>query len=688
MRKYIILVIIMASFVFASHAKAFTEEETIGRLQATINSLTAQLASMQAQLDSMLENQPDGGLWDPITVNLAVGSDGGAVRLLQEFLKSRGFYTGVVTGYFGATTKEAVIKYQAAKGMPATGYVGPQTRAKINAEMKVADPISNGSCIGVTPSVSDIKLQSNVNAVTVPTKSVYVGDSVKIEWQGRCLDTFNVTLRDIKGKEVYKTIAENTLKNGAIWIVSEADYNNDEYVIIHVETADGKYKSTTGKIAISKKSANTQSFLNIDRVKFNKNTGVLDVTWKYSGISRLDTRMVAISLSKGDVSISNGIASRVELKDQLITKRSASFNIADYAKQLGKKIEGDYVVRVECLGLTSSSCEADGYDIETVNFSMATSAGVESSIISETRITNLSSTRTLRPGSYETVYGAMYRVSPQPVTVERIDVRLDNLTNNRPSTDYIDSIQLLDSNQKSIATVRSVDFDQDEINKSGLRFTGVKYRLEDNKGLYLRVNTKASFPEKAEFNLYIPENGIRFVDGTAVSETFGKGLVKFKVSFEPSIVVNQTGSIPLNSPLYQKVEIVLPNGVKQTFMEKSGTNPAPLLTSMDKVTVAQGSTVTVNGKNLVVGGENMVFIDTLKGATYQVNAQALNNADGGQRITFTVDSTWNPGQYYVYVLNKNGTSNYRGLTIMSAQGANAYSGLMDALNYIQGQLSR
>jgi hypothetical protein len=71
--------------------------------------------------------------------NLTVGSTGNDVVLLQNGLIAGGFSipsisSGEATpGYFGSQTKSAVQAYQSARGIPNTGFVGPLTRAALNA---------------------------------------------------------------------------------------------------------------------------------------------------------------------------------------------------------------------------------------------------------------------------------------------------------------------------------------------------------------------------------------------------------------------------------------------------------------------------------------------------------------------------------------------------------------------------
>ena len=63
---------------------------------------------------------------------LGIGSRGAAATELQKRLTLLGFYTGPVTGYYGAMTASAVKVFQKAHGISAIGSVGPATRAALN----------------------------------------------------------------------------------------------------------------------------------------------------------------------------------------------------------------------------------------------------------------------------------------------------------------------------------------------------------------------------------------------------------------------------------------------------------------------------------------------------------------------------------------------------------------------------
>lgn len=81
--------------------------------------------------------------------NLTIGSRGTEVVALQTFLENRGFLVmpaGVAKGYFGALTRSALAKYQAANGIaPAVGYFGPITRAHVNNAVVVVTPPNNNN---------------------------------------------------------------------------------------------------------------------------------------------------------------------------------------------------------------------------------------------------------------------------------------------------------------------------------------------------------------------------------------------------------------------------------------------------------------------------------------------------------------------------------------------------------------
>ncbi|MDD4980483.1 MAG: peptidoglycan-binding domain-containing protein [Candidatus Omnitrophica bacterium] len=53
-------------------------------------------------------------------------------KQIQRALKSAGFYQGPIDGKIGSKTKEAIIKFQKAKGLKADGIVGKRTSAQLS----------------------------------------------------------------------------------------------------------------------------------------------------------------------------------------------------------------------------------------------------------------------------------------------------------------------------------------------------------------------------------------------------------------------------------------------------------------------------------------------------------------------------------------------------------------------------
>lgn len=209
------------------------------------------------------------------TRDLTLGSTGADVTELQTVLESKGYLTipaGTSKGYFGALTKAAVIKWQTAVGLPATGYFGPMSRAKI-AETGTT---TGGSTTGSTT------LKGDAGDLTITERSsgtedkVLEGDedvpvlgfeaeaegsdiavtSVKVKLQhtsgtgstklGRYIDSVSI----MQGDEVVGTAdAADFTKNGSLYTksinVSKAVVDQDEKSKFYVAvTAVGNIDST------------------------------------------------------------------------------------------------------------------------------------------------------------------------------------------------------------------------------------------------------------------------------------------------------------------------------------------------------------------------------------------------------------------------------------------------------------
>lgn len=124
--------------------------------QAQIAALMAQIAALQTQLGT-----PSTSSYN-FAKNLTLGSKGADVTALQNVLISGGFLKiAAPTAYFGPATKAAVIAWQkSASVSPASGFVGPLSRAKLNAAV-VTTTTSTTTTVPVTGGAIAVGLASD-----------------------------------------------------------------------------------------------------------------------------------------------------------------------------------------------------------------------------------------------------------------------------------------------------------------------------------------------------------------------------------------------------------------------------------------------------------------------------------------------------------------------------------------------
>ncbi|MDX2216093.1 MAG: peptidoglycan-binding protein [Oculatellaceae cyanobacterium bins.114] len=88
------------------------------------------------------------------------GDSGTAVASLQTRLRELGFYSGVSSGEFDASTEEAVRAFQRSRGLTADGVVGAQTASSLNLA-NIADPEGGRySVLALQRRLRDLRLYS------------------------------------------------------------------------------------------------------------------------------------------------------------------------------------------------------------------------------------------------------------------------------------------------------------------------------------------------------------------------------------------------------------------------------------------------------------------------------------------------------------------------------------------------
>ena len=189
-------VALLAAPLAANAQSASTQSQTQTILQQ-ITQLQQQLAALRSQHATTTPSTTGGQSdWGPLVCSfldhdIAWGANDTAtstsVTFLQRFL-SRNYSTyypqGLVTGYYGSATQAAIKRYQQAHGISQTGYVGPLTRAAIEAECNGTGGGGTGGGIAssTTPYALTAQPSSGSSPLTVAFTATPVGTADASTW--------------------------------------------------------------------------------------------------------------------------------------------------------------------------------------------------------------------------------------------------------------------------------------------------------------------------------------------------------------------------------------------------------------------------------------------------------------------------------------------------------------------------
>lgn len=149
-KRFITGVLAAMLFVAPFATSALTTDEVqarINELLAKVRELTSQITTLQGQLPGTSPSQPIPAygmrhrICNVLDRSLTQGQTDDGVKSLQEFLKGEGYLNAEASGYFGALTKEALIRWQASQGVVASpdariagaGLFGPKTKDRLRA---------------------------------------------------------------------------------------------------------------------------------------------------------------------------------------------------------------------------------------------------------------------------------------------------------------------------------------------------------------------------------------------------------------------------------------------------------------------------------------------------------------------------------------------------------------------------
>ncbi len=142
-------------------------------IQNTINAESARSAELNVELNSKLG----------IIHTLRRHSTGNDVKLLQQFLKVYGVYPeGLVTGYFGPLTEQAVKKFQEEESIDNVGIAGPKTRTRIfEISQQKAKSIATKS-ISANPKIIDAVLTTDIaeNGIAIAPATSFTSTTIHI----------------------------------------------------------------------------------------------------------------------------------------------------------------------------------------------------------------------------------------------------------------------------------------------------------------------------------------------------------------------------------------------------------------------------------------------------------------------------------------------------------------------------
>ncbi len=100
---------------------------------------------------------------------LRVGSRGEAVKQLQTQLQQLGYFSGTVDGIYGNATRQAIVEFQTATGMPVDGMAGAETIAQLQTASPKAAAGTNANGSAVNGSVEVAIASPTATSTATPT---------------------------------------------------------------------------------------------------------------------------------------------------------------------------------------------------------------------------------------------------------------------------------------------------------------------------------------------------------------------------------------------------------------------------------------------------------------------------------------------------------------------------------------
>ncbi len=172
---------------------------------------------------------------------LELGMTGSDVTTLQTFLATDTsiYPRGLVTGYFGALTKDAVSRFQAQNGISAVGRVGPQTLPVLN--LKFANGGTTMSTTLDAPIISNVAVSANRNNANVHWTTNEYARGV-VYYSNSQLATYeHENSVDVSGNVA---MTDNTVRTTQDVALSNLEANTRYYYLVYTTDQDGNVSVT------------------------------------------------------------------------------------------------------------------------------------------------------------------------------------------------------------------------------------------------------------------------------------------------------------------------------------------------------------------------------------------------------------------------------------------------------------
>lgn len=342
-----------------------TRQALITTLQTRITELKAQLDSLTAQLQT-LQAQGENEIVDisgtfKILNQLRLGAKNDDVKKLQELLATDPsvYPSGLITGYYGKMTENAVKKLQKKLCLPEVGSVGPQTLWRVNELLDGLSPTGKIPAGLLTAPGIQKKLCSNTTpdnttlAISGISKTKISATTVDIIW----------TTNKVADSKVWISTTSSVNTTGTPTAISSTSATSHEiqltglipnttyYFVVSSTDDSTTVKGAEGSFTTLTSDTTAPTISNIDELNITATTAKIEWTTNEVANSKIwysTTPSINTSADPTMTSSTYVISHKLQLTG--LTAGTTYYYVigsADGTGNLGKSSEGSFVTTVQ-----------------------------------------------------------------------------------------------------------------------------------------------------------------------------------------------------------------------------------------------------------------------------------------------------------------------------------------------------